>query len=114
LQRLDLFEVQPDFARRHELLFGKPYVDALRRQDRAAAVQEVESLFERAGQEYGDVQVPFTGAVGEQAESALFQLRHLSLGKQAPDIEGRDQDGVPFKLGDYRGKVVLLYFWSEY
>jgi peroxiredoxin len=32
----------------------------------------------------------------------------------APDIEGEDQDGVRFKLSDYRGKVVLLDFWSEY
>ena len=25
-----------------------------------------------------------------------------------------DQNGVGFKLSDYRGKVVLLDFWSEY
>ena len=25
-----------------------------------------------------------------------------------------DQDGQQFKLSDYRGKVVLLYFWSEF
>ncbi|NQU49722.1 MAG: redoxin domain-containing protein [Planctomycetes bacterium] len=30
------------------------------------------------------------------------------------DIEGKDQDGIPFKLSDYRGKVVLLYFWLEF
>ena len=33
-------------------------------------------------------------------------------GRQAPDIEGEDQDGKRFKLSDYRGKVVLLDFWS--
>ena len=32
----------------------------------------------------------------------------------ALEIEGDDQDGKPLKLSDYRGKVVLLYFWSEY
>lgn len=37
-----------------------------------------------------------------------------SQGKLAPDIEGQDQDGRQFKLSDYRGKVVLLYFWLEY
>ncbi|MBI2808576.1 MAG: redoxin domain-containing protein [Planctomycetes bacterium] len=31
----------------------------------------------------------------------------------AQEIEGQDQDGKHFKLSDYRGKVVLLYFWSE-
>jgi peroxiredoxin len=29
-------------------------------------------------------------------------------------MEGLDQDGRQFNLSDYRGKVVLLYFWSEY
>ena len=47
-------------------------------------------------------------------EPELFGIRHLSVGKVAPDIEGVDQDGVKFKLSDYRGKVVLLDFWSEY
>ncbi len=33
-------------------------------------------------------------------------------GKVAPEITGVDADGVAFKLSDYRGKVVLLDFWS--
>jgi peroxiredoxin len=41
-------------------------------------------------------------------------MRFLSVGREALDIEGVDQDGKQFKLSDYRGKVVLLYFWSEY
>ena len=31
----------------------------------------------------------------------------------APEIEGVDQDGKSFKLSDYKGKVVLLDFWSQ-
>ena len=42
----------------------------------------------------------------------LFGLRHLCVGSEAPDIEGEDQDGQRFHLSDYRGKVVLLDFWS--
>jgi peroxiredoxin Q/BCP len=38
----------------------------------------------------------------------------LAVGQEAPDIEGVDQDGQPLRLSDYRGKVVLLYFWSEF
>ena len=28
----------------------------------------------------------------------------LEIGKEAPDIEGEDVDGIPFRLSDYRGK----------
>ena len=48
-----------------------------------------------------------------QPPSELFEIRHLRVGKEAPDIEGADQDGQSFKLSDYRSKVVLLDFWSE-
>jgi hypothetical protein len=114
LQRLDLLAEQPEMARRYEALFGKDYLAALRGQDRARAMAEVEALFERAAREYGDVKVPYGGTVAEKAKSELHEIRHLAVGKVAQDIEGEDQDGKRFKLSDYRGKVVLLYFWSEY
>ena len=38
----------------------------------------------------------------------------LTIGKPAPDITGRDLEGKPFKLSDYRGKVVLLVFSAEW
>jgi hypothetical protein len=47
-----------------------------------------------------------------QAEDALFEIRHLQVGCEAPDIAGLDIDGVAFKLSDYRGKVILLDFWG--
>ena len=34
------------------------------------------------------------------------------IGRKAPEIDGEDLDGIPFKLSDYRGKVVLLDFWG--
>jgi hypothetical protein len=54
------------------------------------------------------------GTVVDKAEAELFEIRHLAVGKLAPDIEGEDQDGVRFKLSDYRGNVALIDFWSEY
>jgi hypothetical protein len=113
-QRLELLKEQPDVARRYEGLFGKDYLTALRRQDRAKAAKEVEDLFERAADKYGDVKLPYGGTVGERAKSELYEIRHLCVGKEAPEARGVDQDGKQFALGDYRGKVVLLYFWSEY
>ena len=52
--------------------------------------------------------------LGEAAKVELYVIRHLSVGNKAPEIEGGDQDGKRFKLSDYRGKVVLLYFWQEF
>jgi hypothetical protein len=114
LQRLDLLKERPDMARRYVGLFGKDYVDALAHQDRARALQEIEALFARAADTYGDLKLPYGGTVGQKASAEVHELRHLSVGKTAPDIDGLDQHGQRFKLSDYRGKAVLLYFWSEY
>jgi hypothetical protein len=52
--------------------------------------------------------------LGEEAGRELFELRHLRVGKTAPEIEGEDLDGKRFKLSDYRGKVVVLDFWGNW
>jgi hypothetical protein len=114
LLRLDLIKEQPGLAREFEDLFGKEYLQELQRQDRTRATGETEAFFEQAAQDYGDVRLPDGGTVGDRAAAELFEMRHLVVGKEAPDIEGEDQDGKRFKLSDYRGKVVLLDFWSEY
>jgi hypothetical protein len=55
----------------------------------------------------------YTGdTVAEWAKAELFAIRNLSVGREPPDIEGQDEDGKCFKLSDYRGKMVLLDFWS--
>jgi hypothetical protein len=113
LQRLDLLQEQPVLSRRYEGLYGQDYLDTLRRQDRASAVAEVEAVFERAAEKYGDVKLPFGGTVNDHAHVELFALRHLAVGKVVADIEGPDQHGVRFQLSDYRGQVVLLYFWQH-
>lgn len=112
LNRLDLLKDQPIVNRRYEGLYGQDYLDALRRQDRIEAEAEVEAVFERAAAKYGDVEIPFVGTVADSAKTELFAIRHLAIGKEAAEIEGPDQDGDRFKLSDYRGKVVLLYFWQ--
>jgi hypothetical protein len=114
LQKLDLVEDRPELAERYEDLFGKDYYEELGRRYRAGAGKEVEAFFEQAAETYGDVKLPYGGTVGERAKSRLFEIRHLAIGEEAPDIEGEDQHGTRFKLSDYRGKVVLLDFWQEY
>ena len=105
---------RPVWIARYDDILGKEYFQAIRGAGRLAFEQRVEGLFDRAT-EFGDViNSPFSETVSEKAKTELFDLRHLSVGKLAPEIEGQDQDGQPFKLSDYRGKVVLLYFWLEY
>jgi hypothetical protein len=113
LNRLDLLKDQPAVNRRYEGLYGQDYLDTLRRQDRARALAEVEAVFRQSAEKYGDVKLPFGGTVGDNANMELFAIRHLAVGTEAADIEGPDQNGVVFKLSDYRGKVVLLYFWQH-
>jgi hypothetical protein len=78
--------------------------------DRLAATAEKE--LEAVLKDYGDTGA--TVGVGDWATGELFELRHLRVGKVAPDIEGEDLDGVAFKLSDYRGKVVVLDFWGDW
>ena len=42
------------------------------------------------------------------------QVRARMIGMVAPEIVGKDYEGVPFKLSDYRGKVVVLTFSGEW
>jgi outer membrane protein assembly factor BamB len=114
MQRLDQIKEQPELAREYEDLFGKEFLARLQRQDRARASAEIEALFERAGKDYGDVKIPYESTVAQKVKAELFEFRHLLVGKQAPDMEGVDQDGRRFKLSDYQGKVVLLDFWNQF
>ncbi len=56
---------------------------------------------------YGDT------TVGEIAEEEIYRIQHLSKGRTAPELVGVDEQGAAMKLSDYRGKVVILTFWSS-
>jgi hypothetical protein len=114
LRMLHVVKDRPEVIKCYEVVFGKNYLAELQRLGRAELAKRIETLFERAAEEYGDVKLRGGDTVGARAKTALYEIRHLAIGKVAPDIEGKDQDGRQFKLSDYRGKVVLLYFWSEY
>ncbi|MEW6161300.1 MAG: redoxin domain-containing protein, partial [Verrucomicrobiota bacterium] len=72
-----------------------------------------EKLFESVVEKYADVP-HWRGTLGDAAKAELFELRHLAIGKVAPEIEGEDLDGNRFKLSEYRGKVVVLDFWGDW
>jgi thiol-disulfide isomerase/thioredoxin len=52
--------------------------------------------------------------LGEVARAKLHEVRFLSIGRVAEEIEGADLDGKKFKLSDYRGKVVVVDFWVDW
>jgi thiol-disulfide isomerase/thioredoxin len=64
--------------------------------------------------EFGDVKYKGRETYGDVASSELFELTKLQVGMVAPEIEGNDLDDIPFKLSDYRGKVVMLDFWGHW
>jgi len=76
--------------------------------------QESEQLYERVVEKYADVKAGFQGTIGDQAKNELFEMKFLSKGKPAPEIEAEDLDGKQFKLSDYKGKVVLIDFWGNW
>jgi hypothetical protein len=90
------------------------YKKAKDAEERAA---DAEKAFEAVLKDYADCPRLIkedAGTLGDRAKEELFELRHLRIGKTAPDIEGDDLDGVSFKLSDYRGKVVVLDFWGDW
>jgi hypothetical protein len=104
---------QPELAERVQQYYGKEYGDYLASLDRPKLDAKLEQVYQRMLDSFS--QVPAAdGTMGEVAEKALFRIRHLSIGRVAPEIEGEDIFGRRFKLSDYRGKVVMLSFWGHW
>ena len=85
--------------------------------DEATFNTEIEAAFVKVVDDFGDVKLSDaedSPTIGDRVESELFELRYLTVGREAPEIEGEDVDGVTFKLSDYRGKVVVIDFWGDW
>jgi hypothetical protein len=74
---------------------------------------EAKKLYQQVDAQYADVKTA-RGTLGDQAKANLFEMENLAVGKAAPEIEGKDQDGKALKLSAYRGKVVMLDFWGDW
>ncbi len=64
--------------------------------------------------DFGEMKYQGRKTYGDVATSELFELTKLQVGMMAPEITGEDLDEIPFKLSDYRGKVVMLDFWGHW
>ncbi|MCS6852721.1 MAG: TlpA family protein disulfide reductase [Gemmataceae bacterium] len=75
--------------------------------------RRAEGYCERILKDHGEA----SGAVARiarEAKGILYELRHLAVGKLAPDVEGTDLDDKKAKLSDFRGKVVVLDIWATW
>ena len=74
------------------------------------AATEAMTLFERVIAE-SRPSGPAGKDLASKAKAELYELRHLALGHSAPETEGQDFDGQRIRLSDYRGRVVVVWFW---
>lgn len=77
---------------------------------------ELDKKIEALLSEYGEISAG-RGKIGDQVkqlQERLGKISALLIGQPAPEIAAEDIDGKPFKLSDYRGKVVMLDFWGDW
>jgi len=93
--------------------YGEEYVDAMLDMKPDDLLEKAAAYFEEVTEKYADV-AGRRRPLGVSAARQLFEMRHLTIGKVAPEIEGEDIDGKRFKLSEYRGQVVVLDFWGHW
>jgi hypothetical protein len=120
IEMVRLLKANTEESRRVESYLEKETVANLKDADPEKISKEAEAVFEEAAAKYGDV-TWYMGTyykknitIADQVNRELFVIRNLAIGKTAPDIAADDVDGKPFKLSDYRGKVVVLDFWGNW
>lgn len=50
----------------------------------------------------------------DMLDRQMFMINHLMIGREAPNITGKDPYGARMELTDYRGKVTLLVFSGDW
>ena len=110
---VDQLKKQPERTNRVLRYYGQEYGQHLVSLNADKLARRCEELYERMVESFRDVKTE-NGTMGEIATAALFKIRHLSIGKAAPEIKGEDIFGKKFKLSDYRGKIVVLSFWGHW
>jgi thiol-disulfide isomerase/thioredoxin len=80
--------------------------------------QQCRSILLTLARDFADTPPPRDGLpadfVPRRAGGMLFELEHLQIGMVAPDFEATDENGEPWSLAQYRGRVVLISFWAEW
>jgi peroxiredoxin len=93
--------------------YGPDYIAKFRKRDVAKLEAEALEIFDQLiAKKVPDELHPGISILA-YAKTEAYEMRHLAVGKKAPEIVGEDLDGKPMKLSDYRGKVVVLEFGSS-
>jgi thiol-disulfide isomerase/thioredoxin len=79
--------------------------------------KESEKLLEQVVSDFADV--PVDGrrngkTLGELAKGHLYEIRHLAIGKPAPELLSVDLDGKAVRLANMKGRVVVLDVWATW
>jgi thiol-disulfide isomerase/thioredoxin len=82
----------------------------------AGRAAEAEPLLEaiKRNAEWAKLPGYVAGNLGDTAGRLLFEIRHLSVGREVPEIDGKDLDDRPLKLSEYRGRATLVVFWATW
>jgi hypothetical protein len=110
---VEQLKAAPELAPRVLQYYGKDYGEHLASLNPDELAKQREQVYETMLKSFPDATAQDT-TLGKVAEKALFGIRHLSVGRVAPEIQGEDVFGDVFKLSDYRGKVVMLTFWGHW
>ncbi|MBL8822774.1 MAG: hypothetical protein JNJ77_09325 [Planctomycetia bacterium] len=89
----------------------------IRDADIETKMKQAIAAFEKVAAEYSEVTLKGMGMSGNAAVLAnreIDLIKNSAIGKVVQEISGEDLDGVPFKISDYRGKVILLDFWGHW
>lgn len=77
----------------------------------AASKSKALECFQQLYADYEDVTIQGF-KLSDTVAKMFFEMTSLQVGCEAPEIEGKDADGVSFKLSEYRGKYVIVIFWG--
>jgi thiol-disulfide isomerase/thioredoxin len=97
-------------------LAGQLHAQADAGGDANAKDAEAAALLELVVKEAGEVPAPIPqpGTLAATAKPILFEIQHLGVGKQAPEVECQTVEGKKERLSDYRGKVVVIDIWATW
>lgn len=86
--------------------------------DAARAEEEAEKAMTRLEKEFADIKDPRGRLLADQSKGMLFEIRHLGIGKVAPEVKCQKLEKGDTLSDDtlkaYRGKVVVVDIWATW